>query len=177
MSFVAKYTLALVVCGLALSCASHVPLKFRFDPDTTAVERTSARRAFATWNDAGISPDDQFSEDPNGPWRMTFTSDPKVLRAEFDGRTCTREDLEHDCAHANWVRVRRGKPTDRTFIIVLHEEGHALGLQHVADPVAVMNPWGTSDELTAADYNEMVCVGVRQGGDDCDSIAIRKAAP
>lgn len=140
---------------IALSCASDSRVRYHFDSDATAQERAAFTQAGEQWNQVVID-DHTISLDPDGEWKVTFTDSDDVLSRSYDGRTCRNlKDAAKDCRFDHWIRIRRGLPGTYTVDVARHEQGHALGLEHIpANEVGTMNPDHAAPTLTDADMHE-----------------------
>lgn len=166
-SLIHRLVFVVFISLYVLSCRTDAPLHFRFDPDTTESEKASTLEAMTDWNEVTLE-SHQLVLDPKGPWRITFTNDPTVLRSDLDGRTCNLlEDEDRDCADDHWIRVRRGFPQYWEKHIVEHELGHALRVKHIQEGGHVMTPGRNAGlQLTEKDLEGCLKAGA------CGSIRI-----
>lgn len=139
------------------ACALPVRASVALRVDGTETEFQWTAEAVSRWAPHTL-PDHTPTVDPNGQWLITFCPNDDARFAPGVG------GLTSVSARRIWIK--RGYPDETMRFVILHEVGHAMGLDHVSDPKAVMSKTG-APEFTEADIEECRRAGA------CGSITVR----
>lgn len=143
-----RFLLFLIALVALTGCApDHIV--WAIDGSLSDEQRTAFYEACEDWNQ--VSNRMQYvSEDDDGTNRVFIRAAEHMPIAGADG--------VYQRGSASMV-LRRGMSREDFKKVVLHEMGHALGLDHIEADPALMNPHATSETITPADIAECQRVG------------------
>lgn len=135
------------------------PYTVRFADGTTEPERKAFEDAYERWNERTY-PENRISTDQaHGNWLVAFVPELKNSAGkDVGGLECTYRNGSV-CPQARFIRLRRGMSAYDIAGVGAHELGHALQLEHLPQPGALMNTNVTETAVSTYDLSECRRVG------------------